>query len=285
MRFVKRLFPLSICLALLACLTSCGPSPFSTAREGETYVSFFDVGQADCALVRTQDSVILVDTGDGDAAKTARIVRSLRRAGIRTIDCLVLTHPHTDHIGGAVTILSEFEVRECLMPNSTSESSVFTSLLAALAQERCAVREAYRGRTVKYGSILLEILAPSLYSAETENSDCVVFRLVSQELRILFASDAEAANEEELLALYEKELRADILKVGHHGSYTSTTEAFLLAVSPSYAVISCAQGDTYESPHISVLERLQAAGVATLRTDLEGTVSFYVLRGVIEPLT
>lgn len=274
-----------ICFALLACLSSCGRSPFATAGEGETYISFFDVGQADCALVRTRDAVVLVDTGDGDAAKTARIVRSLRRAGIGAIDCLVLTHPHADHIGGAVTILSEFEVRECLMPSSTSDSLEFTRLLTALEQEGCAVREAYRGREVEYGSILLEILAPSAYSTATENSDCVVFRLVSQELRVLFASDAEAANEEELLALYDDGLRADILKVGHHGSDTSTTDAFLSAVSPSYAVISCAQGNSYEFPHISTLERLHAAGVITLRTDLEGTISFYVLHGVIEPLT
>lgn len=272
----KRLLALLLLLPLLlAALPSCR-APLAPG-EGEILVHFLDVGQADCTLLQTREAVVLVDAGSDEPGRGDRIVAYLRELGIERIDCLVLTHPHSDHIGGAAAVLREFPVAECLLSALASDTPLFTELLDALVGEGCLMHEAVRGKGLTYGDITLEVLSPDRLKGENENAGSAVIFARYGESRIALTADISSEVEEELLTHYGKEaLGADLLKVAHHGSSTATGADFLEALSPEYAVISCGRNNEYRYPSAEVLARLALADVTVLRTDLDGTV---VLRG------
>lgn len=266
---------LVLCL-LLSLLVSCGGGgEYGNVDEGELRIHFFDVGQGDAALIRTAEAVILVDTGDVDPEITEELLKKLRDQGIAEIDCLVLTHPHADHIGGAAEILAEFPVGECLMPNAVSEGDVFSHLLDALFESGATVTEAYAGRTFTYGDVTVEVLAPGRRVYAELNDYSVVLRIVFGECSILMTGDAELVSEAEMLAAFGSDgLSATLLKVPHHGADTSLSDELLAAVAPEYAVISCGAGNFYGHPHPDTLKKLARAGVRVLRTDTSGDVVF-----------
>lgn len=267
---------LLLLLVMLTFFCACGRRELEVAKEGDIYVHFLDVGQADCTLIRTEDTVILVDTGDTEPATVQKIVSYLRSLDIEKVDCLVLTHPHADHIGGAATLLAEFSVRECVLPNCAEDTDLFLSLLSALESEKCAVHEAVRGASYTYGEVLLEFLSPDEYGADQPNEASAVFRAVYRRNTILFMSDTTMETEEELLRYYGADrLGAQILKLGHHGAKTSTGEKFLDVVSPKHAVASCGTGNSYGYPHVDLVLRVLEAGVTLHRTDTDGNVVFY----------
>lgn len=240
-------------------------------------VHFPDVGQADCTLLHTRDAVILVDTGGDEPGDADRLVRYLRGLDITEIDCLVLTHPHEDHIGGAVTVLQELSVVECLLPAMASDTPAFTALLDAMEDEGCLVSEAVRGKRLVCGDVTLEVLSPDPFGSGDENERSAVIFAHYGESTVALTADITSAVEEELLAYYgEEALSADLLKVAHHGAATATGTPFLKALSPDYAVISCGRDNVYGYPSDEVLARLSFAGVTVFRTDTDGTV---VLRG------
>ena len=274
---LKRLLALLLLFSfLLAVLTSCHHAPLAP-EEGEILVHFLDVGQADCMLLQTREAVILVDAGSDEPGAGDKIVAYLRKLGIERIDCLALTHPHSDHIGGAAAVLREFSVSECLISSMAADTPLFTELLDALVLEDCRMHEAVRGRELVYGDITLEVLSPDLLKGEDENAGSAVILAQYGKSRIALTADIPSEVEKKLVAHYGKEaLDADLLKVAHHGSPTATCADFLEALSPAYAVISCGRGNEYGYPSAEVLARLALADVAVLRTDLDGTV---VLRG------
>ena len=268
--------PIALFLALLlpaVLLSACGGAG-EQPEEGTVYVHFLDVGQADCTLIHTQDAVILVDAGD--PASAGVITDYLADLEIERIDCLVLTHSHEDHIGGAVAVLSDFSVGTCILPNASADTPAFFALLDALEQEGASVMEVCRTDAFVYGGVSLEFLWPEEEALlEEENEGTLVFMASFEANRILFPGDAPASVEEALLEYEDAAaLGAQILKVGHHGAKTSTTEEFLEAVSPQYAVISCGRGNAYAYPHIELMTRLLAEKVQIHRTDTDGTVVF-----------
>ncbi len=273
---MKRSLAFFLALLLLSAsfLTACGGEEYKAAGAGEIYVHFLDVGQADCTLLRTKDTVILVDAGDSAAAE--KIVDYLEELEIQTIDCIVLTHPHNDHIGGAATLLSRFAVEECILPHVESDTPAFHSLLDALEQGSVVVNEGYRGEAFCYGDISVELLWPAEYPSLTEeNARSLVLRASFGGNTVLFPGDAPSSVEHAVLELGDAaDLRSQILKVGHHGASTSTAEACLEAVSPQYAVISCGRGNAYAYPHIDLMTRLLAAESKIFRTDTDGTIVF-----------
>lgn len=276
--FRKATRPIALFLLLallLPVLSACG-DPLAVG-EGEILVHFLDVGQADCTLIRTRDTVILVDAGSDEPGVADGVVRYLRDLDIKEIDCLVLTHPHADHIGGAPTLFREFSIVECLLPALATDTPLFTELLDALEAEGCLVSEAVRGKRLTLGAVTLDVLSPDAFASGDENTRSAVVLAKYRESTLLLTADIPLEKEAELLAYYgEEALRADVLKVAHHGSATATGEQFLKALSPDYAVISCGRGNTYGCPSAEVLARLSFVGVTVYRTDTEGTV---VLRG------
>ena len=274
---LKRGIALFLVCVLLVLLCSCDGvgARVAAPEEGAVHITFLDVGQADCALIRTADTVIVVDTG-ASASNGAELVSYLRRSGIERIDLLILSHPHEDHIGGAPALLREFDVAACLMPDLLEDSAVFRETVAALGDEDCEVTRAFAGVVSEHGDLTVEVLSPTREFYSTVNDACAVVRVRFGEFSVLFMGDASETVEKELVDLYKDDLKADILKVAHHGSSSSTSAQFLFAVMPQYAAISCAAGNEYGFPHVEVLARLASVGAVVHRTDTEGTGTFFV---------
>ena len=235
-------------------------------------VYFIDVGQGDSQLIRCGDHSVLVD--GGEAENGPDLVAFLRSLGIKELDCVVATHPHADHIGGLIDVLEYVPVRELLMPELTEKNlpatRVFERFMEAAAASGAKAVRAVPGNVHAYGDIVFTVLSPVWRETENLNDMSVVFRLVYGGVSFLFTGDAEQ-NVERALLENGCELRSDVLKVGHHGSTTSSSPEFLAAVSPRYAVVGCGDGTEYH-PHKSTLEKLSSVGAKVYRTDAHGTV-------------
>lgn len=241
--------------------------------EGELQVHIIDVGQADAILVLSEDKVMLVDTGDLDDGYTEKIINYIKSFNIDAIDYLVLTHPDSDHIGGAPEIFAEFEIKNCIMPDFAKTTKIYENTLDAIeAEEGLNLIEAVPDYDFKVGEAKCRILAPiEKYSDANEAS--VVIRLVFGERSVLLTGDAEKESEADMVKRYSaSELKADVLKSGHHGSSTSSSEALLDKVDPDYAIISCGEGNKYGHPHDETIERYEEYEIEVYRTDEDGTV-------------
>ena len=249
----------------------------STAPDGILEVHIIDVGQGDSILVRTDDRVLLIDAGTNSSEDELRAY--LDACWIEDIDCFVCTHPHEDHIGGADMILGEYNVERLIMPESESTTVTFTKLLDALEESDAVYTEPVVGDVYTIGGFAFTILAPDESVADDSNNSSMVLRLDYGSTSFMFTGDAEAESEACILAEFSpSELDCDFLKLGHHGSTTSTSEAFLDAVSPEYAAISCGEGNSYGHPHRETLDKLASRGITgdkLLRTDLDGTCVIY----------
>jgi competence protein ComEC len=237
-------------------------------------IRFLDVGQADSALIQNKNGTVMIDTGYRDSG--AYLGNVLKECGNK-ISCLILTHPHGDHIGGTLYVLEHCEVELVILPTQPGEDARYAAILEEIAEQNIPTRTLSPGEGFSLGHARFTFLAP-LRKYTDENDNSYVIRLDYGEISALFTGDAEAESEREQLKLYGSAeggyLDADILKVGHHGSASSTTDTYLAAVSPTYAVISCGMGNDYGHPHKEVTLRLNQAGILTLRTDLAGNVIF-----------
>ena len=237
-------------------------------------IRFLDVGQADSALIQNKNGTVMIDTGYRDSG--AYLGNVLKECGNK-ISCLILTHPHGDHIGGTLYVLEHCEVELVILPTQPGEDARYAAILEEIAEQNIPTRTLSPGEGFSLGRARFTFLAP-LRKYTDENDNSYVIRLDYGEISALFTGDAEAESEREQLKLYGSAeggyLDADILKVGHHGSASSTTDTYLAAVSPTYAVISCGMGNDYGHPHKEVTLRLNQAGILTLRTDLAGNVIF-----------
>jgi competence protein ComEC len=255
------------------------------ARGNVLRVSFIDVGQGDAAFVEFPDGrTMVIDAGPKSEEYDSgeRIVAPfLRRRGIRTIDYLVASHPHNDHIGGIPTLFKEFEVKKVIESGQPARDPIYQEYTSALREERCRVDTVRAKRyVVEIGGAKLYALYPtsSVIDADTThphpnlNNTSVVLKLCFGKTSILFCGDAEAEAETEIVGLYGGFLRSSVLKAGHHGSRTSSTPEFLAAVKPAMAIISVGLHNKFNHPSRSVVERLHAMHVDILRTDEEGAI-------------
>ena len=241
--------------------------------EGILEVHFIDVGQGDSVLVIEGENVMLIDTGDTSSESKDAISDYLEKESITEIDYLILTHPDSDHIGGAPMVIESFNVVNCIMPDVVKDTKIYENTLIALDEQDVNVIAAESGAQYALGDADFKVLAPNSESYSDWNDYSVVIKLVYGARSIMFTGDAHVESEEEILAVYsDAELDCDVLKVGHHGSDTSSGEDFLSAVSPLYAVISCGEGNKYGHPHGVTLEKLEDFGVTVYRTDLSGTI-------------
>ncbi len=243
----------------------------SSVPVGGISVHFIDVGQGDCAVVQTPDGNLLIDAGTTDSAQAIR--RYVDDLGIAEFAYAIFTHPHADHIGSAAALLDAYRFDCVILPNAVSTSKTFERLLDAIEKENCEVIEGKAGVSLALGELTIDLLAPVTEHDDLNNMSAVAM-LTYGGGTFLFTGDAEALSEAEILEKYSPD--CDVLKVGHHGSSTSSSEAFLRAASPEIAVISVGEGNSYGHPHTSVVTRLEDCGAAIYRTDLCGniTVSF-----------
>ena len=244
-----------------------------TVVSGEMQMHFLDIGQGDCILVMSEGETMLVDTGDRDDNYNQKIIDYLNHYEITTIDYLILTHPDADHIGGAPDVINTFDVEKCIMPDYEKDTKIFEDTLSALEERNVEVIEAVSGNTFSVGEAECEILAPLKNTYTDVNDASVVIFLQFGERSVLLTGDAEAESEADMVAEYSAgKLKADVLKSGHHGSRTSSGEAFLDKVDPKYVVISCGVDNKYDHPHEETLEKYEERKIKIYRTDRDGTV-------------
>lgn len=266
----RRVFP---CILLAAVLVLClVPDDSRAVAPGTAEFIFFDVGQGDASLIRTESGCVLIDTGTNLSEDT--LAASLEWLGVRRIDCLILTHAHEDHIGGADRILRDFDVR-AVIARDTGETDAATRRLWDAVRASGAEQVTPAGiTTYTVGGLCLDVAVPFAEPQSAGNDNSLIVRVRFGETTFLYMGDAEAATEQVLLARLADGnfLDCDGLKLGHHGSDSSSGSAFLRAVSPRYAVASAGGGNSFGHPHAWVLADLEALDCTCLRTDASGTV-------------
>ena len=252
--------------------TTLHSAPPTTITNGELQVIFFDVGQADCALVKTANHAMLIDAGN--LGQDNLVLGYLASYGIKSLDYVVATHPHADHIGAMAAVIRAMDnIGTVLMPDAVSNTRTFENMLDAIEERDVSITIAKPGDTFTLGDAQIQILAPGSTAYSDLNDFSVVLRVTFGGSVFLFTGDADTKSENEQLAS-GLQLSADVLKVGHHGSRTSSLQRYLDAVSPSFAVISCGQGNSYGHPHREAMARLTGTGAEIYRTDENGTIIF-----------
>ena len=205
-----------------------------------------------------------------------RLTAYLKELGVDKIDILIATHPHADHIGGMEKVIQHFEIGEIYMPKVADDqvptTATYTKLLEAIQAKGMKINQAKAGTTIfSNDNATLEILAPNNSEYKDLNNYSIVTKLTYGNNRFLFTGDAEKESENEMLSK-GYDLSCDILKLGHHGSSTSTTNKFLTAASPAVAIVSCGKDNDYGHPHKEIMNKLNNNHITVYRTDSDGTI-------------
>jgi competence protein ComEC len=233
-------------------------------------IIFADVGQGDAIIVQSDDQTMLVDAGNNESA--VKFVNYLRSLKISQFNTVVATHPHEDHIGGMDNVINSFEAARIIMPDVTTNTKTFESLLKAIQNKKIPVENPATGDNFKLGSALCTVLAPNRSHYEEINDYSIVLRIVFGNNSFLLMGDAGFESENEIAAKGYF-FKSDVIKIGHHGSSSSTGDEFLKQAVPRYAVISVGQGNDYGHPHKETLARLNQGGIKIYRTDLNGNIT------------
>lgn len=262
-------------LLLAGCGTPLKPTTLATVPnhtdEGSLLqVHFIDVGQADCILVIVPNGQsILIDGGNADDGP--RVVSYLKSQGVKELSAVIATHPHEDHIGGLDKILHSFPLKQVYMTNGISNTRTFENFLTAVKASGAKIVRAKAEVKLDVPGISGLFLAPNSEQYEDLNNYSAVLKITYGKVSFLLTGDAEDVSELEMMKS-EQDLQATVLKVGHHGSTSSTTSAFLKAISPKYAVIPVGVNNDYGHPAPETLNKLLNVGVKVYRTDLGGTI-------------
>lgn len=233
-------------------------------------VHFIDVGQGDATLLVAPDATVLVDAGRHTATD---VVDYLEGQQVRAVDVVAITHPHADHIGQFAAVMDRFPVAEVWWSPGTHGTQTFERAVTALERSDAAFEEPESGDATEVGALRFEFVNPAAGGTAGDLHDnALAFRVSYGDVSFLFTGDAEEEAEQRMVADHPERLGATVYQVGHHGSSTSTSRAFLQAVSPVVAVYSAGRDNQYGHPHRELVDRLDLAGVDVYGTDHHGTV-------------
>lgn len=233
-------------------------------------VSFMDVGQGDSSFIEFPNGkCMLIDASIKDAGEN--IEEYIKSRGFKKIDYVVATHPHSDHIGGMKYIAENFEIGEVYLTEAVTTTKIFIEFLETIKEKGITVNKAKKGQNFSQGDVLVEFLGPVSDTYEDLNNWSAVVKVTYKDTAFLFTGDVERLAEYELINSGQS-LKADVLKVAHHGSDSSSSGKFLKAVNPSVCVISCGKNNDYGHPHKETLDRLKSVETEIYRTDLNQTV-------------
>ena len=266
-----------VCLIVLSLLVVGCSSPFvetdnkasvSTFSEDTLRVNYIDVGQGDSIFIELPNKeTMLIDAGE--AYEVDKVINYLNNLGIKRIDYVVGTHPHTDHIGGLESVINTFDIGFIYMPNAISTSKTYEDLLTTISNKGLKVKTAKSGVVVlNEDNLKLEFIAPNSDNYSNLNNYSAVLKLTYLDNTFLFMGDAETLSEDEITS----DVKADVIKVGHHGSDSSSSVEFVKKVNPEYAIIMVGEGNSYNHPYQSIINRYLSMDAKVLRTDLDGNI-------------
>lgn len=257
-----------LCSALLVLL-------LTISSQASLEVHFIDVGQADAILIQCDESSsnMLIDSGDRFKASRDKLMDYLEEQGMKHLDIIVATHPHADHIGGFPRLFAEVPVGQVYDSGYEHDSQLHNDYIALINDLEIPFGVLRRGDEITLGELVFHVLHPDEagFDQYDINNVSIVLRLVYGDVSFLFSGDAEKEAESSMLS-EELELEATILKVGHHGSRTSSTPSFIEAVNPEVAIIMVEEGNKYGLPDEEAIEALEAIGATVYRTDIDGTI-------------
>ena len=235
-------------------------------------IHMIDVGQGDSILVQTPTNKnILIDGGDEDSENI--IISYLRQKRIKTIDIIIATHPDSDHIGSLDNVIKKFNVNSIYMPEQSTDSEAYQNLINSCTDKNLSIQHLYKNDVLNIdNNINIYVLSPS-YIQEESNLNSIVFKLTFNDNSFLFMGDAEEENEKEILHSFK--LNNNFIKIGHHGSNSSSSLEFIKKISPDIAAISCGYKNQYGHPHRKVIDNLKQNHVSIYRTDRIGDIVFY----------
>ena len=255
---------------IFAGLKQYATTPPPVPEGDEVLVHIIDVGQGDAILVMTPNGNMLIDSGESTARDD--LDAYLKSVNITSFEYVVFTHPDSDHIGNAAYVVENYSIKNIIMPDRVATTKTYERMMDAI--EKCQINLiiAEPGYEFYIGALLNTILAPNDDYDDT-NDASVVIKATFGETSIMLTGDAEKESEADMVKLYSKHiLDCDVLKVGHHGSRTSTSQEFLDAVDPKIALISCGEGNKYGHPLPETLQRLEKKGIEIYRTDKHGSI-------------
>ena len=238
--------------------------------EGTLEVHYIDVGQGDATLIKCGSHAMLIDGGNNNKGTTVQLY--LKKQGVESLDYVIGTHPDADHIGGLDVIVYKYNCDTVIMPDYEKDTKTYQELVDVIHDKNMKITYPVVGEQYALGEAKFTIIAPNSNSyGGNANDYSVAILLEYGKNRFLFTGDAEEASEAEMLT-NGIDISADVYKVAHHGSRSASTQEFLNAVHPKYAVISCGEGNSYGHPHAEVLNWLRSMGVEVFRTDEQGSI-------------
>ncbi|MCI6465198.1 MULTISPECIES: ComEC/Rec2 family competence protein [Faecalicatena] len=269
----------NIFIALFLALLMLGTGCFTGSAEMEVRaaeknkdsleVHFLDVGQGDATLILSDGHAMLIDAGNN--SKGTAVQSYLQNKGVKKLDYVIGTHPDADHIGGLDVVIYKFDCGKVFLPDFSKDTKTYDEVVDTLKEKNYKAIHPKAGERYQLGDASFTITAPNGSKYDSANDYSIAVRLEHGKNHFLFVGDAEEESEQEMLHSGQK-LDADVYKVSHHGSRTGTSEEFLDAVSPKYAVISCGEDNSYGHPHAEVMNLLRREGVKVFRTDEQGTI-------------
>ena len=272
MKKIRIVLLICLCLLVVGCanpfVENDDKTSISTFSGDTLRVNYIDVGQGDSIFIQLPNKeTMLIDAGE--AYEVDNVINYLNNLGITKIDYAVGTHPHTDHIGGLEEVINTFDIGSIYMPRANSTSKTYEDLLTTISNKGLKVKTAKSGVVVlDDDNLKLEFIAPNSDNYSELNNYSAVLKLTYLDNTFLFMGDAETLSEDEITY----DVDADVIKVGHHGSDSSSGIEFVRKVSPEYAIIMVGEGNSYNHPYQSIIDRYESVGAKVLRTDLDGNI-------------
>ena len=258
-------------MSFILIITGCSKATLGNPPDpNKLIVHYIDVGQADSILLQVNNKNLLIDAGNYEDG--AKVATYLKKHGVKKLDYIIATHPHEDHIGGMSLIIKKFDVGNFYAPKKINTTECFEQMVNALKNKNIKINQAKNGVSLNLGlNTNCEMLAPNSNKYDDINNYSAVVKLNYGSTTFLFMGDAENISEKEMIESGSN-LSCDVLKVGHHGSSSSSSIEFLNLVSPKLAIISCGKGNDYGHPHKQTLDKLKQKNIIIYRTDLNGTI-------------
>lgn len=264
----KTLLLLSSFLVSLFMLNGMVEAKTTVSALDKLEVHYIDIGQGDATLIKCGSATMLIDAGEND--KGTLVQHYIKKQGVKTLDYLIVTHPDSDHCGGADVIITKYDIDKVIMPSFEKDTNTYRDVIDAMDYKNYKITAPVVGNTYKLADAKFTIIAPN-DDYEDANNSSVGIILEHGKKKFIFTGDAEEDAEADIVSNKIK-ISADVYKVNHHGSKTSSSSAFLKAIDPEYAVISCGENNEYGHPHAQTLNSLRTMGVKLFRTDEQGSI-------------